>query len=243
MRVRKIYRQAQLPPMPPMGAGPGGPGAPPGMPPPGGPGGPPPGGPPSSGPGGPPPGMGGPPPGMPPPPGGPPPGGPQQKIGSPLATVFEVLYDADIMSEIQGAGKSIDEIASDIWTQYGGTETGGIDPTKVGERNPNHKDVTPEQIEQEADATENSKWKRLSVGKSIGDITTLDELKNSIEGIMSGLKKPPAPPGGGPGGPPGMPPGLAKVVPILIKLASLYDNHGRMEQADIIDRIWNQRAV
>lgn len=223
MRILKIYRLAQMPPpgMPPMGP-------PPGMPPMG----PPPGGPPP--PGMPP--MGGPP--M-PPPSGTPPGTPKEKIGSPLATVFEILYDADALTNIQGAGKSINELSNDIWTMYGGTETGEVNPGKVGQRPPDNKNVSPEQEEHEEQATENSRWRRLPLGKNIGDITTLEELHNSIEGIMSGVKKPPAPPGGPGGAPPGMPPGLASILPHLVRLAALYDSRGEIEKADILDKIWN----
>lgn len=214
MRIKKIYRLAQMPPPgpPPAGA--------PSMPPP-----PPPGGP-----------MGGPPP-MPPmggPP-APPSDMPKEKIGSPLSTVFEILYDADIMNKIKGAGKTKDEIAAEIWTMYGGTETGGIDAEKAGTRNPDNKNVTPEEEEEEEKLTDKHRWRRLPVGKNIGDITNMDELSASIEGIMSGLKKPPAPPGGG-----GMPPGLASVAPIIVRLASLYDFYGKIEQADMLDKIFKQ---
>lgn len=229
MRIYKIHRFAQS--APPLGGPPPG-----GMPPLGGP---------SSGP--PPPGgmppLGPPPGGMPsPPPGGGSPGGnapgaPREKIGSPLSTVFEILYDADVMNDVQGAGKSKDEIALKIWEMYGGTETGGVDSTKIGARNPNKKDVSPEKEEHEEAATEQTRWRRLPLGKTIGDITTLKELTDSIGGIMSGLKKPPAP-----AGPPGgMPPGMAKIIPNLVRLATLYDENGKIEQADILDKIWNKR--
>lgn len=220
MRIRKIYRLAQAPPMggpPPMPGEAPMPGAPP-M-------------------GGPPP-MGGglpPMPGMPPPPGadGAAPNMPKEKIGSPLSTVFEILYDADVMKDIQGAGKTKDEIANDIWTTYGGTETGGTDPSKVGARNPENKEISPEDEEHEQKSTEKHRWRRLPLGKTIDEITSLEELNDSIGGIMSGLKKPPAPPGGG------MPPGMAaNVVKNLVRLASLYDFHGKIEQADFIDKIF-----
>jgi hypothetical protein len=168
---------------------------------------------------------------------------PKEKIGSPLATVFEILYDADALTHIQGAGKSIDELSNEIWTMYGGTETGGVDPEKVGQRPDDNKNTSPEQEEHEEHATDKSRWRRLPLGKNIGDITTLEELHNSIEGIMSGIKKPPAPPGGpggAPGGPPGMPPGLASVLPNLVRLAALYDSRGEIEKADVLDRIWNR---
>jgi len=231
MRLRKIYRLAQAPPM----------GAPPGMP---------------SPPGGMPP-MGGPPGGMPPPP---PPGGPmgmppspppgedmpKEKIGSALSSAFQILYDSDIMDKIQGAGQTADEIARDVWMMYGGTETGGVDSSKVGARNPDKKDVSPEAEEQEEKHTDNRRWLRLPLGQNIGDVTNLEELRNSINGIMSGLKKPQAPPGGGGpggppggGGPPGMPPGLAKSVPTLVRLASLYDFYGQPEKASLLDQIWH----
>lgn len=225
MRTRKIYRLAQAPP--PMGGMPPMDGLPP-MPPLGG------------SPPLPPPGGGTPPmPGMPPPPGGAPgaaPGMPKEKIGSPLSTVFEILYDADVMSDIQGAGKTKDEIANDIWTTYGGNETGGVDPSKVGARNPDNKDISPEDEEHEQKSTDKHRWRRLPLGQTIGDITSLEELNDSIEGIMSGLKKPPAAPGGG------MPPGMAKTLPILVRLASLYDFHGKIEQATALDRIWNHHT-
>jgi len=216
MRALKIYRKAQ---------------APPGMPPPGGALPPPP--PPGGGlPGLPP--LGGPP-GMPPlgaPPGAPPgaPTGPKEQIGSPLDTVFKILYDADIMDKIQGAGKDTDELALEIWEMYGGTPTGGVDPEKMGHRS-DKQNVNPETEQNEGEVNDKQRWRRLPVGENIGDITTLSELKESIEGISSGLKKPKAP--AGPGGAPPM----ASVVNTIVRLASLYDTYGQNEKADALDRI------
>jgi hypothetical protein len=150
-----------------------------------------------------------------------------------LSTVFEILYDADIMRLIQGAGKTKEELASEIWEMYGGNEMGGINTEKIGARNPHNKEVTPESEEKEEESTENTRWKRLPAGKNIGDITNIEELGETIQGIMSGLKKPPAPPPGAGG----MPPGLAKTVNNLVRLASVYDFYGKIREADVLDGI------
>jgi hypothetical protein len=162
-----------------------------------------------------------------------PPPGPKEQIGAPLDTVFKILYDADIMDKVQGSGKNSDELALEIWEMYGGTPTGGVDPEKIGHRS-DKQNVNPESEQNEEEATDKTRWRRLPMGDNLGDITTLHELKESIEGISSGLKKPKNP--GGPGGPGGAPP-MASVIKTIVRLASEYDAHGKIAQADLLDGI------
>lgn len=155
--------------------------------------------------------------GMPPPPGAPPPGGPQppdrQPIVGPLDSIGKVLYDCNIEKEIAAnPNRSEEEIAEMVWTQYGGSEDGGVVKGKVGQRDESDAEKTPDQVAEDNKKSEDQKWVRLPRGKNIADITSLEELtgmmKDLTYGTMKKFKAPAAPPGGAPGG--GMPPMAAR---------------------------------
>jgi len=147
--------------------------------------------------GGAPPDMGG---GMPLPPG---PGGAPAKpvIAGPLKSVGEILFDFGIEEYIVlHPDKNSEEIARDIWEAYGGSQDGVSQSDKLGERGENSSQNPPEVAQKEKEFTEDTKWKRLPAGKSIGDITSIDEIIGLMKSFEYGtIKKfkapPPAPPG------------------------------------------------
>lgn len=162
------------------------------------------------------------------PPPGPP---PRDQIQGPLDSLAKILYDDDITDLISNAaGKDANELALQIWQDYGGNEKGSVDNGKTGTRSGEEDGEGPDTPDADKlrHATKDEKWKRLPQGKTIADITSLDELSKIMSGLILGAtknsaqqsaagggKKPGGPGGGGPppggGGPPppdaGGPPG------------------------------------
>lgn len=89
------------------------------------------------------------------------------------------------------------EIANEIWIEYGGNELGGVDREKVGKRIPD-----TEADEQEIKRTRDRKWERLIQGKNLDDLgITLDDLTEMVVSLSQGIaaaKKKEAPAGGAP---------------------------------------------
>jgi hypothetical protein len=147
------------------------------------------------------------PPGAPPPP---PPAPQRQRIAGPLDSLSKILSDADINTVIENQiGTAPEDIATKIWTDYGGDPKGGPGG-KRGVRTTQDAAEQPDQSAKEIDATENAKWMRLPQGKTISDITSLQSITAMMNGlILSALKKNATgapgggPPGGGGGGAPG----------------------------------------
>lgn len=173
-------------------------------------------------------------PGMPPPPSTPPPG-PRQELIGPLDSVSKILYDYDIGTAVDGnAARDAEELALEIWKAYGGTEIGdGID-SKIGNRTTESIKTEPEKQEAERKSTEDSRWQRLPRGKTIEDITSLDELSQILSGLVLGAVKSKAPAAAPPGG---MPPPMANTVALMRKYASLADVNGLYDIADEIDSV------
>ena len=186
--MKRLSQMPPMPPMDPMGGGmppmpPGG-----GMPPP---------------PGGEMPPMGAAPMGM--PPGPPPPTGPPP-IAGPIDSIGEIVYDANLDKYIaEHTDEDENEIALSIWEDYGGNQDGTVDPDKKGRRSDADANRPPEAVQQEIKDTADRKWERLEDGKTVADITSLEELigimKTMIFGTVKKYSTPPAPPPGA-GAPP-----------------------------------------
>ena len=148
-------------------------------------------------------------PGAPPPPGGP--GGPMdttsaQGVPFPLENLGMILKDAELqkkLSEILSSSENVnttseEEIANHIWQMYGGDELGGVDSSKVGERQPKA-EADPEEVKR----TEDSRWKRLPSGKTLSTLDipiTLSDIEKAVKAISFGISKAKskeAPTGGG----------------------------------------------
>lgn len=173
-------------------------------------------------------------PGMPPPPGAPP-SGPRQELVGPLDSVSKILYDYDIGTVVDGnAARDAEELALEVWKAYGGTELGDDVESKTGNRTPESAKAKPEKQEAERKATEDSRWQRLPHGKTIEDITTLDELSEILSGLVFGSVKAKSPAAAPPGG---MPPPMANTVALMRRYSSMADSIGAYDVADEIDSL------
>jgi hypothetical protein len=122
---------------------------------------------------------------------------PQEETPTPpLSTLMGVLKDYGIEDVIKNdTGKPADELGMEIWVSYGGNDLGGADKGKIGKRP--LAGISPELSEKEMKETINTKWERLEEGKTIAEITSLEDLVNTIQGLIYGLHKPaPSPMGG-----------------------------------------------
>lgn len=123
----------------------------------------------------------------------------------PLENSGMILMDAEIEKRLKeqfASTKNInttseEEIANEIWVEYGGNKLGGVDKEKIGKRLP---DV--EVDENEIKNTRDSKWKRLPFGKNLDDLgITLDDIRDMVISLSQGIaaaKKKEAPGGGAP---------------------------------------------
>jgi len=160
--------------------------------------------------------------------------GPRQELVGPLDSVSKILYDYDIGTVVDGnAARDAEELALEVWKAYGGNEMGDDVETQTGRRTDSVLKLKPEQQESEREATENKRWLRLPLGKTIEDITTLDELSEILSGLVLGsVKSKNAPPAPG-----GMPPPMASAFAVLHRYASLADSMGSHDIADALDDI------
>ena len=160
------------------------------------------------------------------------PGGQREEIGSPLNELGKILYDIDIQTIIfDKLGESAEDIALYVWTTYGGEETGTVNDLHIGKRIP-RKDVSPEDEEKEQKRTEDSRWERLPKDQTIGDITSLEELSDTIKGIALNVAKNVGKAQGG--GPPGMG-GMASRYIRFVKTAEILDKQGKHYLVDLLD--------
>jgi hypothetical protein len=149
--------------------------------------------------------------------------------------VSKILYDYDIGTVVDGnAARDAEELALEVWKAYGGTEMGDDVESKTGNRTSKSTKATPEKQEAEFNATEDSRWKRLPFGKTIEDITTLDELSEILSGLILGAVKAKAPASAPPGG---MPPPMANTIALMRRYSELADSTGAYDVADEIDSI------
>lgn len=160
------------------------------------------------------------------------PSGQREEIGSPLNELGKILYDIDIQTIIfDKLGESAEDIALYVWTTYGGEETGTVNDLHIGKRIP-RKDVSPEDEEKEQKRTEDSRWERLPKDQTIGDITSLEELSDTIKGIALNVAKNVGKAQGG--GPPGMG-GMASRYIRFVKTAEILDKQGKHYLVDLLD--------
>ena len=161
------------------------------------------------------------------------------QISGALDTLGKILYDADITETIENSpGSDMEEIAADLWQQYGGNEFGDADPNKVGMRET--EPMKPEAAEEEQKATEDARWERLPKGKNIADITSLEEIGKVMNGVAMGTiknvaKQQAAPPAGGA-------PPMTASIKYTIKLANVLDQCGHPHDADLLDYLMAKLA-
>lgn len=171
-----------------------------------------------------------------PPMGGPPPedAGGKPPISGPLDSIGKILYDYDVEKEIaSNPNRSEEELATAIWTEYGGSEDGGVIEGQIGTRDDSDEEKDPEQAKQDNLDTDDRKWVRLPRGKNISDITSIEELRGMMKDLVYGtikkFKAPAAPPGGAP---PGMPPMASRTDgSIMIRTSEL------TEMSDAVEKI------
>ena len=174
--------------------------------------------------------------------GGPPPAGGAPAAGAapapmgpkpfPLENIGMILQDADVqklLSEKYSNTEHIDttgeeEIANEIWLQYGGSIKGGVTPGRIGEREKN-KEVDQSEIE----STDESRWKRLPEGETLQSLgITLQNVVDAVKAISFGMSKEKIKgPAGGGGGPLG-----ASSQNKLIRIATYLDSLGFYHLAD-----------
>jgi len=154
--------------------------------------------------------------------------GPKPPVKIPLDSVNLILNDAGIDQKIMG-GNPFEDVVSDIWNMYGGTELGGVDSQKVGERAP-YKESSDEEIQ----ATNETRWKRLPQGETLLSLGITKELMTeAVQTFSFGFSKSKNQPAQGGGGM-----GLASLqLEKLIKTAFLYDQKGQYRKADKIFKI------
>lgn len=155
------------------------------------------------------------------------PAGPAPPIKVPLDSVNLILKDAGIADKIMG-GNPFEDVVTDIWEMYGGTEFGGVDPSKKGERVP-YKEVSDDEIK----ATNETRWKRLPQGETLLSLgITKDLMTEAVQTFSFGFSKSKNQPAQGGGM------GLASLqIEKLVKTAFLLDQKGQYRKADRIFKI------
>lgn len=148
----------------------------------------------------------------------------KQPISEPIDSVGDLLYDGDIDQIIASHPEADDEeLAQIVWKEYGGNPDGSADPSKTGRRTETDNE-DPQQASSETAETKNKKWERLPQGKTVADITTLDELVDLMSSLTFGVVKKYTQPEGGGGMGGGMGGMLAETKSAkLIKLANHLD--------------------
>lgn len=143
----------------------------------------------------------------------PPPGGAPANTGTslsgpkpfPLENIGMILQDAEVEKKLSEKFSNTDnegstgeqEIANEIWLQYGGSQRGGVTPGRVGERI-EKKEVDDKEIEM----TDKTRWKRLPEGEDLLSLgITLQNMVDAVRSISIGLSKEKAKGQGGAGGP------------------------------------------
>lgn len=162
------------------------------------------------------------------------------EISGPLDSLAKILYDANITDVVSNnTSDDPEKIAMDIWTEYGGDEVGNARKGCEGTRTDEDGDMPadPETLKK----TDKMRWLRLPEGKTIADITSLEEMSKIMNGLVMGVAKDMAKQnggGGGPGGPGGPPGGPAAFnAKSWLRMASISDQLRMYEFADQIDVI------
>ena len=107
-------------------------------------------------------------------------------IKIPLANLGLILADAEIDKQLMESMEDNElELANKVWLDYGGTENGGVDKEKRGERKDGE-----EASDDEIKNTNKTKWKRLPEGQNLLDLEiTLDDFANAIKFLSFGIAK------------------------------------------------------
>lgn len=157
--------------------------------------------------------------------------GPADKIIKiPLENLGLILADAEIDKKLMESMENSElELANEVWMDYGGTENGGVDKSKRGERKDGE-----EASDDEIKNTNKTRWKRLPDGQNLLDLEiTLDDFANAIKFLSFGLAKSKSKEqGAAPGG--GMPGMASRKLDNMVKLAQNFDLLGMYSVADRI---------
>lgn len=152
----------------------------------------------------------------------------------PLESSGMILMDAEVEKRLKEQFASTQhinttseqEIANEIWKEYGGNDLGGVDQDKRGKR------IRDKEVDQnEIKRTRDRKWERLPLGKNLDDLgITLEDINEMVTALSQGiaaLKKKEAPGGGGGGM------GMASLkYQSFVKIAKKLDKYGFYELAD-----------
>ena len=160
--------------------------------------------------------------------------GDRQEIIGPIESPTQIFYDMDVANFIENNLQfDADSLTKKIWLDYGGTEEGKKDNSKLGERTDDFADHSPEEAQAEREATEESKWKRLKKGTSIEDIISFSDLGKMVNGLIYGVTQKifaqGAAPAGGAGGGMAMAANRARII-----LANNLDREYLFKESDTI---------
>lgn len=163
----------------------------------------------------------------------------RQEIAGPLDTLAKIMYDDNITEIISESGmEKPEDLSLKIWTDYGGTPKGKIDPNKKGTRTPESRNTPQEQVVQENTKSENMKWTRLPQGKTIQDVAPLDAISETMLALVAGTAKNSAgAAGAAAGGSGGSGGASASAVREIVKLAWVLDVKGSCKEADKLERV------
>ena len=155
----------------------------------------------------------------------------QKQIKVPLANLGLILADAGIEKKLlEQLEDNEQDIANDIWIQYGGKENGGVEEEKRGKR----KDSV-EATEEEMKATDKTRWERLPEGQNLNDLEiTLDDFANAVKFLSFGFAKNKGKEQGGGAAAGGMPGMASRKLENMVKLAHNLDLFGMYSVADHI---------
>jgi hypothetical protein len=156
-------------------------------------------------------------------------------IVRPLSAPHDILVDCKALDRL-GRGTHVDDLVAEIWEEYGGSKLGGVNNSRKGKRDPKKKPIPEAEIEQEHVQTEDKKWERLPLGKTIADVFKggQDELRETLVGNLLSLNQSVGGGAAGGGGAPGGMP-MASIIKKRLALAANYDRKGLHTLADGLD--------
>lgn len=111
-------------------------------------------------------------------------GDPHPIIPGPLDSVEKIILDAKIFNRLADSD-DLENIALEIWEEYGGKKNGGVYENKRGKRKEKDGERDAEEVKEELKMNEDKKWERLSEAKEFNTINKV----TSIEGLMDSIKK------------------------------------------------------
>ncbi len=113
-------------------------------------------------------------------------------IPGPLDSVEKIILDAKIFNRLADSD-NLENIALEIWEEYGGKKNGGVYENRRGKREEKDAERNIEEVKKELEMNKDKKWERLSKEKelnTINKVTSLEGLFNSIKKIsLSHIKK------------------------------------------------------